>query len=71
MITLLADLGGQLGEALPQDGVPVAKSVSDVLGAEALRRRLGHAARAMAAGEFSWDGAAARMDALLRRAGGG
>jgi hypothetical protein len=41
VITLLADLGGQLAEALPQDGGPVAKSVSDVLGADALRRRLG------------------------------
>lgn len=41
MVTLLADLGAQLGEALPQDGGPVAKSVADVLGADALRRRLG------------------------------
>ena len=41
VVTLLADLGAQLAEALPQNGGPVAKSVSDVLGADALRRRLG------------------------------
>ncbi len=35
----------------------------------AARRRLGWAARAMAAREFTWDGAAGQMDGLLRRAG--
>ncbi len=33
------------------------------------RRRLGRAARAVAAREFTWDGAAGRMDGLLRRVG--
>ncbi len=57
---------------LVQDGAAgFAEAAAGLLRDGAGRRRLGRAARAMAAREFTWDGAAGRMDGLLRRAGAG
>ena len=57
---------------LVQDGAAgLAEAAAALLRDAAARRRLGRAARATAARAFTWDGAAGRMDALLRRPGGG
>ncbi len=57
---------------LVQDGAAgMAEAAAALLRDGALRRRLGRAARATAAREFTWEGAAARVDALLRGAGAG
>ena len=57
---------------LVQDGAAgMAEAAAALLRDADARRRLGRAARATAAREFTWDGAAGRMDGLLRRAAGG
>jgi len=48
-----------------------ADAAAGLLRDSAARRRLGRAARATAAREFTWEAAAGRMDALLRGAGAG
>jgi len=47
----------------------MAEAAASLLRDGAARQRLGTAARAMVARDFTWAGAAARIDALLRRAG--
>jgi phosphatidylinositol alpha-1,6-mannosyltransferase len=52
----------------PGDAVVATKALAKLLDDEALRRRLGVAARLRACGEFDWDELAARLDAALRAA---
>jgi phosphatidylinositol alpha-1,6-mannosyltransferase len=52
----------------PGDAVVATKALADMLDDEALRRRLGAAARLRACQEFNWDELAARLDAALRAA---
>jgi phosphatidylinositol alpha-1,6-mannosyltransferase len=52
----------------PGDAVVATKALAELLDDEALRRRLGAAARQRACAEFDWDELAARLDAALRAA---
>lgn len=52
----------------PGDAVVATKALAELLDDEALRRRLGAAARLRACGEFDWDELAARLDVALRAA---